>query len=252
MTALDHGRGAPPLYAQIYRALKEDIARGVYGRGDTLPTEGELQARFQVSRITVRQAMQGLEQEGLIRRTRGKGTVVAGHRIAEVLPRIRSFTDEMRERHMTPGTRSVQVARVMADEKLARVFGCDPGTVLCRVRRVRTADGRPIVLFDTWLRAAAVMPEEPEAYTGSLYQLMEERGIPKPAGVMERFEAVAATAEVAEALDVPVGASVMRGVRVAYDAAQRVQEYTLSCYDGAGYAYVVYVGSVPGEGGAEP
>ena len=85
MTELYHGRGAPPLYAQIYRALKEDIASGVYGRGDTLPTEGELQARFQVSRITVRQAMQGLEQEGLIRRTRGKGTVVAGHRIEEVL-----------------------------------------------------------------------------------------------------------------------------------------------------------------------
>ena len=242
---------AVPLYEQLRVALRERLDSGVLAPGERLPSETELCQKYGVSRITVRQAMQGLEQEGLIRRTRGKGTVVAGHRIEEVLPRIRSFTDEMRERHMTPGTRSVQVARVMADETLARVFGCEVGEMLCRVRRVRTANGRPIVLFDTWLRAAEVMPEEPEAYTGSLYQLMEERGIPKPAGVMERFEAVAATAEVAGALDVPLGAPVMRGVRVAYDAAQRVQEYTLSCYDGAGYAYVVYVGSVPGEGGAE-
>lgn len=77
MKTLDYSKGSVPLYVQIYQDLKEKINNKTYEYGQNIPTEFELQEAYGVSRITVRQAIQALEQEGLVIRARGKGTVVA-------------------------------------------------------------------------------------------------------------------------------------------------------------------------------
>ncbi|MGN0479727.1 MAG: GntR family transcriptional regulator [Hominenteromicrobium sp.] len=243
MKTLDYAKGALPLYMQIYQDLKEKIQENVYEYGQNIPTEFELQELYGVSRITVRQAIQVLEQEGLVIRARGKGTVVARQqKIKELLSRIRSFTEEMRDRGMTPGTKFAQVMRVQADEKLADIFSCPVGETLYRVRRVRTANGRAIVLFDTYLSGRHEIPLENERYFGSLYELLEQQGLSAPVGIEEQFEAVTADETIAEALGIPVGAPVMKRVRTAFDQDLAVQEYTVSYYDAAQYTYVVYAG----------
>lgn len=250
MKELDYSKSAPPLYVQVYRDLKEQIAGRVYDNGQSIPTETELQALYGVSRITVRQALAALEQEGLVVRVRGKGTMVSRQRVIEErLAGIKSFTEEMRERGMVPGTRAAHCERVTADETLAGIFACPVGAPLWRVRRVRTADSRVIVLFDSYLSGRCSLPLEDAHYHGSLYALLEAQGIYPPAGIRERFEAMVADEALAETLEIAVGDPVMFRTRIALDREQQVLEYTRSYYNAASYAYIVHVGVTekPGE-----
>ena len=243
MKPLDYSKGAVPLYVQIYQDLKDKIENKVYGYGQNIPTEFELQEAYGVSRITVRQAIQVLEQEGLVIRARGKGTVVAKQeKITELLTRIKSFTEEIRERNMVPGTRFAQISKVEADEKLADVFSCPVGSPLYRVKRVRAATGKAIVLFDTYLSVKGELPMDDGLYYDSLYGLLEQQGIPQPVGLEEQFEAMVADEAIGEALNIPVGAPVMKRVRTAFNKDLQVQEYTISYYNGANYTYVIYAG----------
>ncbi len=243
MKPLDYSKGAVPLYVQIYQDLKDKIENKVYGYGQNIPTEFELQEAYGVSRITVRQAIQVLEQEGLVIRARGKGTVVAKQeKITELLTRIKSFTEEIRERNMVPGTRFAQISKVETDEKLADVFSCPVGSPLYRVKRVRAANGKAIVLFDTYLSVKGELPMDDGLYYDSLYGLLEQQGIPQPVGLEEQFEAMVADEAIGEALNIPVGAPVMKRVRTAFNKDLQVQEYTISYYNGANYTYVIYAG----------
>lgn len=241
MSTLDTSKGAVPLYVQIYQELKGKIESKEYEYGQTIPTELELQELYGVSRITVRQAIQALEQEGLVSRARGRGTVVSRReKIEELLTRIKSFTDEMKDRGMTPGTRWAEIAKVEADEKLAEIFSCQPGETLYRIRRVRTADGIAIVLFDTYLPGTFSLPMEHDAYFGSLYELLAKQGVPAPIEIEEQFEAIIADDGTAKALDIRPGAPVMKRVRTSFDRESNVQEYTLSYYNAARYTYVIH------------
>ena len=241
MSTLDTSKGAVPLYVQIYQKLKEKIESKEYEYGQIIPTELELQELYGVSRITVRQAIQALEQEGMVSRARGRGTVVSRReKIEELLTRIKSFTDEMKDRGMIPGTKWAEITRVEADEKLAEIFSCQPGDPLYRITRVRTADGAAIVLFDTYVPGTFPLPMEREAYYGSLYELLAKHGVPAPMEIEEQFEAIIADKETAKALDIQPGAPVMKRVRMSFDGKSNVQEYTLSYYNAARYTYVIH------------
>lgn len=105
MEQLDFNKGAIPLYIQIKKIIKDKILSNEYAPGDAIPSEAQLQKRFGVSRITARQAIAQLETEGLVERARGKGTrVIFQNKIEEELIGIKSFTNEMLERGITPGT----------------------------------------------------------------------------------------------------------------------------------------------------
>ena len=241
MKTLDTSKGAPALYMQIYQDLKEKILKKEYEYGQTIPTELELQEYYGVSRITIRQALSSLEQEGLVVRTRGKGTIVSRQQvIEELLTSIKSFTEEMRERNMVPGTKSAHCEKVEADEELADLFSCKIGDPLYRVRRVRTADEQVIVLFDTYLSGRYDLPLDDSQYYDSLYRLLEEHGVQSPVGIQERYEAMIADEETAKALDIRPGAPVMKRVRTSFDRDSNVQEYTLSYYNAARYTYVIH------------
>lgn len=244
MKVLDYSKGAMPLYMQISLDLKEKIESGVYEYGQNIPTELELQEYYDVSRITVRQAIGALEQEGLVIRTRGKGTVVSKReKIEELLTRIKSFTEEMRDRKIVPGTKTASVEKIGADERLADIFSCGVGDPLYHVERVRTGDGRAIVLFDSYISGQNELPLESGCYYGSLYSLMEEHGIGLPVGIEERFEATVADERIADALGIDVGAPVMKRVRTAWGRDLQVREYTTSYYNGMAYSYVIYAGT---------
>ena len=94
-----------PLYQQLYEVLRGNIMRGEWKPGDLIPAESELIEQYGVSRITVRQVLDMLVQEGLIYRQRGRGSFVAHPTVEQVLQRLVSFTDDMRQRGFAPSTR---------------------------------------------------------------------------------------------------------------------------------------------------
>lgn len=240
MEALCFEKGAQPLYIQIKERLLAQIQQKKIAYGEKIPAEAALCKQYGVSRITVRQAVLELEQEGYVTRARGKGTVVSYQKkIEEFLTRIVSFTEEMEERGIVPGTRGAHMEQITAGPGLASVFGCPEGAPLFCLKRIRTGDGEPIVLFESYFPGRFPFPLDEGRYQGSVYALMRELGIPSPSRVTERFEAVPADEGQAKALGLAPGAPLLRRVRTSVSDRHGVLEYTVSHYRGDVYSYRV-------------
>jgi GntR family transcriptional regulator len=140
-----------PFYQQLYEILHRRILRGDWQPGELLPSESDLIEQYQVSRITVRRAFDTLVSEGLIYRERGRGTFVAHPTVKQNLIRIVSFTEDMRQRGLTPGTRVLSFSLVPAPENIAEALQVEPGEELVVLERLRLADGEPMSLEQSHL-----------------------------------------------------------------------------------------------------
>ena len=136
-----------PLYQQIYDDLKDAIRDGVYAPGDKVPSESELSERYQVSRITVRRAIEDLCSEGILTKMQGRGTFVETRRLSSRLFRTNetiSFTSLCAESDVTPGAHIVERQIVPSRPDELEFFSLEEGSLMVMVRRTRTADGLPV------------------------------------------------------------------------------------------------------------
>src|SRR4051812_40621958 len=113
--------GPTPLWFQIAERLRAAIDRGEFAVGERLPSEAELYREFGVSRTTARAALDRLENDGLIVRKSGKGSIVVPSRVDQPLKALTGFGEDMRERGLTPSyqTRSVRIAATDAETSAA-------------------------------------------------------------------------------------------------------------------------------------
>ena len=117
---MDRNPGAPPLYAQLEQILKQQIECGTYKKGDFLPTEKELMEKYELSRVTVRQAMTNLVQSGYARARRGIGTDVVYEKVEEQMEGVISFTEEMKKHHIEMQTTYCKMELISPGETVAR------------------------------------------------------------------------------------------------------------------------------------
>ena len=244
MQKLDFEKGAQPLYYQIKQILKDKIENGEYRSEETIPSESELQEIFNVSRITVRQAINELVNEGYLSRKRGKGTIVVPHRIEEILSHIKSFTDEMIARGLKPSTSFAEISIVKAPKKVALALNISKGDEVYRVKRIRCADDEPIVVFDTYLIIRLDLPLDNSKYYGSLYELIDETNRVKVSKAIEYIEAIVASEDIADMLEIEEGAPVLKTVRTGFDSSRNPIEYTVCYYRGDKYRYFVSLDSL--------
>lgn len=205
---------ASPLYRQLMRKLRGDMAGGVYPPGSRIPSEQALCETYGVSRVTVRKALSELTREGLLRRQQGKGTFVAGPRLYGDLKDVNSFHDACRLMGCAPGTRVIHAQLVPAEEEDREKLGCDDGQVV-EIVRLRLADDVPVMLeINRFPPACAWLTEE--ALSGSLYSLLEARGLVAQRGIHE-ISLTYATAAQAKLLTVEPGSALLRLDQVIYD-----------------------------------
>src|SRR5258706_11192049 len=144
-----------PLYQQLQRALREAIEKRVLGPDDALPAERQLASDLAISRITVRKAIDGLVEEGLLVRKQGAGNFVCA-RIEKNFAKLTSFSEDMRARGRVP--RSVWLRRsegtVTPEEALT--LRLSPGAPVYRFHRLRYADEAPMALEYATIMAAAL------------------------------------------------------------------------------------------------
>jgi GntR family transcriptional regulator len=138
------GRSPVPKYYQL-REILLDLIEHELAVDAPVPSERELAARYGLSRMTARQAVEHLVSEGRLYRVQGKGTFVARPKIDMPL-RLTSFTEDMRARGMTPGARDLGRRRTPATAAVARELGLEPGAPVHVIERLRTADGVPMAL----------------------------------------------------------------------------------------------------------
>jgi len=133
-----------PIYIQIHDKIKEDIEKGVWSIGDRLPSERELALKFDVSRMTLRQAIQTLADEGILERKIGSGTYVARKKVQETMTGTTSFTEITLSQNRVPSSRTVSyfVAKPSSSEMEKLQLG--PEDSILRMERIRFADDIPI------------------------------------------------------------------------------------------------------------
>ena len=134
-----------PLYLQLQRVLRHAIDNRLLRRDDVIPPERDLAADFNVSRITVRKAIDGLVAEGLLMRRQGAGTFVA-NRVEKSFSKLSSFSEDMISRGRKPHSQWVSrtTGTVTPEESLS--LGLSPGAVVYRFQRIRFADGQTMAL----------------------------------------------------------------------------------------------------------
>jgi GntR family transcriptional regulator len=191
----------------VARALRERIADQRLEPGDRLPSEPELARVLGVSRPSLREGIALLAEDGVVHRLHGSGTYVA-HRpgVRNDLSRNFSVSSLIEAMSLQPGSRSDDCAAEPAPPRVAAALGVETGAPVSALRRVRTANGRPVVDSVDWSRPDVLSLDAlAELGEGSIYAALAERGRPVHHGVAS-IEPATATGAVAERLRVPAGA----------------------------------------------
>ena len=206
-----------PFYQQLYEVLRNKISVGEWMPGDLLPPEAEITTQYGVSRVTARQALEALVNEGLIYRQRGKGTFVSHPTVEQGLTRIVSFSEDMRQRRFTPGTELLFSGLIPAPEDIAAKLNIAPGTELARIDRLRLADSEPMGVEEAFF-VHDYCPGllECDYKSRSLREVMEVTFNVIWSRAKQTIQAVGASADKAQKLTIKVGAPLLLIERVSY------------------------------------
>jgi GntR family transcriptional regulator len=228
-----------PIYYQLEQGIKEMIEKGQLKPGEMIPSERELAEAYNISRMTVRQAINNLVNDGYLVRKRGKGTFVAAMKIEQPLKGLTSFSEDMRARGMEPGTTVLDFNIVPASSLLAQLLDVREGADLYEIRRIRLADGLPMALETLYIPCTLVPDLTREIVSGSVYDFIEkELGLTIQSGV-QVIEASVAHKMEAELLQIKEGAPVLLMQRRSYLNDGRPLEVVKSVYRGDRYKFTI-------------
>jgi GntR family transcriptional regulator len=234
-----------PLYRQIQSDLRERINNGQPPPGSRLETEQELMARYEVSRATVRQALAGLVNDGLVEIRRGLGTYVRKPAVEHRLGGFYSYSREIERHGMRPGTRVRSLQVEEAGQRVATVLEIEPGDPVVALSRVRLADDEAIVTETSYLPADRFVGlEDLEFSRRGLYETLTSVFGVRPVRARETFEPVLMTRSEAAELGGTAGSPALRVERTTYDVEGHVIEYCRSTLRADRYHYSVELGDV--------
>ena len=160
-------------YRQIEKALSQAILNGELKEGEQLPSEVDLAGRLGLSRMTVNKALTALSRRGLISRSRGRGSYVTPRKLRQGFFRVASFNRYISEMGMVPSTRVLETTLLPADFKVAEALHVPAGVQVIRVKRLRLANGDPLMLETRYLNERFCRPVLSEDLsTGSIHDIL--------------------------------------------------------------------------------
>jgi GntR family transcriptional regulator len=226
-----------PLYLRLQERIKAAIDRGDLKPLDALPGERDIAEAFKVSRVTVRKALSGLVETGLLKQRQGSGTFVASppQRVEQALSRLTSFSEDMRLRGFVPTVRWLGREISLASPREAMRLLLSPSEQVSRLRRLRLAGGVPMAIELATI-PARYLPD-PALVVDSLYTALEQRGC-RPVRALQRLSAANLAADDAALLDVATGAAALAIDRLAFLDNGTPVEFTRSWYRGDAYDFV--------------
>lgn len=206
-----------PAYLLMYEEIKKSIINGLYGIGEMMPTEGELEKKFGVSRTTVRRAMELLARDGLLEIRQGRGTMVLDYRTKQDLTRVTSVSESLARRGYHVTTKSMHIDVIKAGASLAKELDIQQGDVVARIQRIQLADNRPITIMKNYIPYELVPGIEAFISTFSaLYEFIEKQFGITIDGARDKVYARAAEFTEAEMLNITVGSPLLCIDRICY------------------------------------
>lgn len=165
---------ATPLYKQLEEALKEAILSGEFPPGQQIPTENDLSASWNVSRVTVRKALNALTREKLLTRVSGKGTFVSEEKFQRSMTGIMSFSELCRSQGRHPGARTIKSVFEPASKEIRERFGMGKEEKAVVLERIRYADDVPVSLETVWFPPRFAFLINEDLNNNSLYDVLRQ------------------------------------------------------------------------------
>lgn len=231
-----------PMYFQIQTQLLKMIQNGRLRPGDSLPSEEELSRICGVSRMTSRQALQALKNQGLVSRHKGQGSFVSQPRVEKDITHLSGFTAEMQALGLRASSRVLSTATLQAPAEIAEQLGIAVNAPVFRLLRLRLADDLPVAIEEIHLPQERFPGIEMFDFARfSLYQTLRERFDVRVSRADEILEARSATRREAELLDVNVRASLLAITRTLWNTDGTPVETAHSVYRGDRYRAVLSI-----------
>lgn len=235
-----HSHNRLPIYVQIKAYIKKKLDDGHWTPDTAIPTERELAEQFQVTRMTIRQAVTELVHEGLLIRKRGKGTYVRQKKISQNLNIVSGFSEEMHQLGFKPSSTLLEQDRLPASKHVAQKLDMQENQEVISLYRLRLADGLPMALEHTFLRYDLYYPIlDGDLEQESIYDLLEQRCQTSLRRARKSVEAAIADQTNASQLQVDIGAPLLRIEQVSFTTDGHPVEYTQSLFRGDRYQFVV-------------
>lgn len=227
-----------PKYAQIKEVIRQKILSNEWTDGCRIPIEAEFCTMFDVSRITVRKALEELQAEGYLVKIQGKGTYVRSQVLEQHLSKFYSFSEELRKRGLLEEAEIIEMTVIGANAKLAANLEIGVSEPVLRIIRLRRTENGPYAIETSYI---------PQRYVENitrkmiddhgLYHTMRELGV-EVNTARETFRAFNINKEQSQLLDLRIDAAAMELTRVAYSGAT-VVEYCVSVVRGDFFSYTV-------------
>src|SRR5512135_3823840 len=228
-----------PIYIQIRESLRDEITKGDLKRGEQLPSENELAARFSVSRMTIRESIEDLVNEGLLYRRHGVGTFVAYPHLQRDHTRLTSFFDKAESEGVKVQAKLLSLKVIPATPKVAHALDIPAGSHVIRVKTLHYADGVPITVQDAHI-PYKLFPGLINENVGvqHLWTLFEKAGY-RVRRAVQRLEAQEASKQVAHWVNIQEGAPVLFKECTVYADDGTPVEFTYSYNRGDLYSLTV-------------
>ena len=234
-----------PLYEQLKNVIEEQINKNELKENDQLPSERELELLYNVSRITVRQAITLAEKEGLVQRVHGIGTFVKKSKIQQRLNVINTFQSTIEQQGLIASTETLQIKNITADFQLARVLNIDIMESAFNMHLLGFGNNSPIVYYDAYFPAdlgnefAEIAEELNKKGTAfsllDLYKIHEDCN---PTHAEQTIEAVSPSKELGEILQLTDDQSLLKISSIIYDN-EIPLEYRKAYYNGDTYKFFI-------------
>lgn len=226
-----------PIYFQIIEDLNKRIQQKEFKPGDMIPSERELSDTYDVSRMTVRQAITNMVNDGDLYRERGKGTFVSEDKIEQPLQGMTSFTEDMKQRGMSASSKLIVFETVSIPEDISEKLQLDMDQEVYKIKRIRYADHKPMAVETTYMHTALIPNLSEELVQGSLYHYIENTLKLEIEKASQVIEATISDQHLSDLLEIPPSSAILHMERNSYLQDGRAFEVVKSAYRADRYKF---------------
>lgn len=229
-----------PLYHQLRVIFQQQIQNGEWPLEAQIPTEESFASQYGVSKVTIRQALKQLSDDGFLRREQGRGTFVSKPKVEQGPRKLTSFSQEMDQHGMRASSQVLEQTVFPASEELAQKMNLAAGALVFSLKRLRLADDEPMGIQTAFLPLDLVPGIENEDFAKkSLYATLADHFGLRPVRAREEHYAVALEEADADLLRIPAGSPALAAERLTYLGDGRPLELTLSVMRGDRYKIIL-------------
>lgn len=229
-----------PKYHQLFELIRQKIEEGEWQPYQSIPSERDLVDLYNVSRVTVRQALENLALQGYVFREHGKGTFVSPPKLQQNIQLLNSFSEDMQSRGLAPGQKILRFEKMTPSAKIAERLEIEPGKKqVTYIERLRLAGNEIMGLQRCYLNLPDRLQfsqADLEA-SGSLYRLLEDKLNVFPFEADEELEAAIADSQDARLLGIVPGSPILSIERTVWSQYRRPFEFVHMIFRGDRYRY---------------